>query len=332
MKRTALVTGANSGLGFEAAAQLAQAGYARVILACRTLEKAERARQQLVERVGHDPFETLAIDVADLASSQAAAETLIARNQAIDALLLNAGLVPGDTLSTSKDGHELSFAASVVGHHVLTMRLLAAGRLDGARIVIAGSEAANNDLPSMMGMSVYDFATGAPRTFGSTLREAMLAFARAERPEAYVGTRTYSTTKVFSAWWSAALARRLGDRASVFTVSPGSNLSTNAARNTRGIQRFLFTRVMPAIGSLIGWDQPVSAGARRYLDVLDGGKAFVSGRTYTSAPGKMVGALHEVTMLHITDVERQETAWDVLTTLTGVGFPAASDLTPAPLV
>ena len=42
---TALVTGANSGLGFEAAAQLAEAGYGRVILACRTLEKAETARQ-----------------------------------------------------------------------------------------------------------------------------------------------------------------------------------------------------------------------------------------------------------------------------------------------
>ncbi|MEO0600058.1 MAG: SDR family NAD(P)-dependent oxidoreductase [Myxococcota bacterium] len=253
MKRTALVTGANSGLGFEAAAQLAEAGYGRVILACRTLEKAEGARQRLVERVGHDPFETLAIDVADLASSHAAADTLLARDQPIHALLLNAGLVPGETLTTSKDGHELSFAASVVGHHV-------------------------------------------------------------------------------SAWWSAALARRLGDRAAVFTVSPGSNLSTNAARHTRGLPRFLFTKVMPAIGSLIGWDQPVSAGARRYLDVLESRDTFVSGRTYTSAPGKMVGALHEVTMLHITDVERQETAWDVLTTLTGVGFPADSALTPASLV
>ena len=45
--KTALVTGANSGLGFEAAAQLAEAGYARVILACRTLAKAEGARRAL---------------------------------------------------------------------------------------------------------------------------------------------------------------------------------------------------------------------------------------------------------------------------------------------
>ncbi|MEN0068236.1 MAG: SDR family NAD(P)-dependent oxidoreductase [Myxococcota bacterium] len=326
---TALVTGANSGLGFEAAAQLAEQGYDRVILACRTLEKAEAARRELVERVGVDPFDTLAIDVADIASSNAAAEVLIERGHSLDALLLNAGLVPGDSLTHSVDGFEMSFAASVVGHHVLTMRLLEAGLLKGARIVIAGSEVANNDLPSMMGMAVYDFVTGAPREFGKTLREAMTAFARGEKPEAYVGTRTYSTTKVFSAWWSAALARRVGDQLSVFTVSPGSNLSTNAARNTKGIQRFLFTKVMPAIGSLIGWDQPVASGARRYLDVLHGGDAFVSGRTYTSAPRKMVGPLHEVTMLHINDVERQETAWDVLCALTEATVPAYPDTATA---
>jgi len=50
--KSALVTGANSGLGFEAAAQLAEQGYGRVILACRTLEKAETAKQALAARVG----------------------------------------------------------------------------------------------------------------------------------------------------------------------------------------------------------------------------------------------------------------------------------------
>ncbi|MCP4419446.1 MAG: SDR family NAD(P)-dependent oxidoreductase, partial [Chloroflexi bacterium] len=54
-EKTACVTGANSGLGFEAAAQLAEAGYGRIILACRTLAKAETAKQALTERVGSDP-------------------------------------------------------------------------------------------------------------------------------------------------------------------------------------------------------------------------------------------------------------------------------------
>ncbi len=314
---TALVTGANSGLGFEAAAQLAEAGYGRVILACRTLEKAEGARAALAERVGSDPFTTVAVDVANLASARAAADELIARGDHIDALLLNAGMVPGDEMTKTVDGLEMAFAASIIGHHLLSVRLLDAGLLDGARIVLAGSEAANNDLPAMMGMAVYDFATEAPAQFGENLHDAMLTFARGEKPDAYVGTRYYSTTKVFSAWWSAAMARRFGDRVSVFTVSPGSNMGTNAARNTTGFKRFLFTKVMPAIGPLIGWDQPVSQGAKRYIDVVTGDGEFVNGRTYTSAPKKMIGPLHEVDHAHLLDVERQDAAWAVLGELSG---------------
>ena len=89
---TALVTGANAGLGFDAAAQLAERGYGHIILACRTIEKAEAARQQLVERVGNDVFDVLAIDVADLDASKKAAETLIENGRTIDLLVLNAGL------------------------------------------------------------------------------------------------------------------------------------------------------------------------------------------------------------------------------------------------
>ncbi|MBW2405489.1 MAG: SDR family NAD(P)-dependent oxidoreductase, partial [Deltaproteobacteria bacterium] len=91
--KTALVTGANSGLGFEAAAQLAEAGYSRVILACRTLDKAEAAKQALAERVGIDPFETLEVDVSSVESANAAGDELIRRGHSIDTLLLNAGMI-----------------------------------------------------------------------------------------------------------------------------------------------------------------------------------------------------------------------------------------------
>ena len=64
--KAVLVTGANSGLGYEAAAQLAQARFGRVILACRTLAKAEGAKQTLAECVGSDPFDVLAVDVSSV--------------------------------------------------------------------------------------------------------------------------------------------------------------------------------------------------------------------------------------------------------------------------
>jgi NAD(P)-dependent dehydrogenase (short-subunit alcohol dehydrogenase family) len=221
LDKTALVTGANSGLGFEAAAQLAEAGYARVILACRSQEKAEAAKRALAERVGSDPFETLKIDVSSVQSAHAASNELERRGTVIDSLLLNAGMVSGDSMNTTEDGLEVAFASSVIGHHVLTLRLLDAGLLPkGARVVIAGSESANNDLPAMMDMKLYDFAVDAPQEFGDNLRDAMVNFAVGARPEKFNSTRYYATTKVFTSWWTAAMARRFGERISIFTVSP----------------------------------------------------------------------------------------------------------------
>ena len=275
----------------------------------------------MVARVGSNPFDTVAIDVSSIESASAAADDLIRRGHVIDTLLLNAGLVSGDEMKKSVDGLEMTFAASIIGHHILTTRLLDADVLNqGANVAIVGSEAANNDLPALMGMSLYDFATGAPTEFGDNLRSAMLAFARGEKPALYDGNRYYATTKVFSAWWSAAMARKYGDRISVYTVSPGANMSTNAARHTKGFKRLLYTKVMPAIGPILGWDQPVSKGAKRYLDVLHNvdGK-YENGRTYTSQPKKMVGPLHKVEYVHILDTEHQNVALAVIEELASSG-------------
>ncbi len=319
--KTALVTGANSGLGFEAAAQLAEAGYGRVILACRTLEKARTAKHKLAERVGSDPFETLEVDVSSVKSSSAAGAELVKRGAAVDTLLLNAGMISGGVMTKSDDGLEVAFASSIVGHHVMTLRLLDGGLLPArARVVIAGSESANNDLPAMMDMKLYDFATETPEEFGDNLYDAMVSFAKGDRPDKFNETRYYATTKAFTSWWAAAMARRFGDRIDVFTVSPGANLSTNAARHAKGFKKFLFTKVMPLLGPLMGMGQPISVGAKRYLDVLHGAEGeYVNGKTYTSAAQKFVGPLVEMKHPHLLDIERQDTAWNVLADLTGAG-------------
>lgn len=324
--KTALVTGANSGLGFEAAAQLAEAGYSRIILACRTLEKAETAKQMLSERVGSDPFESLAIDVSSIASAEAASDELVKRGHPIEALLLNAGMVSGDDMNKSVDGFEVAFASSIIGHHVLTIRLLDAGLLSkGARVVIAGSEAARNDLPAMMGMQLYDFTTDVPEEFGDNLHDAMVLFARGAKPKLFSGSRYYATTKVFTSWWAAAMARKYGERISVFAVSPGSNMATNAARHTTGFKNLLFTKIMPALGPALGMDQPIPLGAKRYVDVLHGSNGnYINGKTYMSKPKKMVGPIEEVKNPHLMDLERQEVAWNVLGELTGTtNYPTA---------
>jgi NAD(P)-dependent dehydrogenase (short-subunit alcohol dehydrogenase family) len=122
-QRSALVTGANSGLGFEAARQLAEIGYESIVLACRTEAKADQARAQLVELTGVDPFSTLEVDVAELGSSGDAAVELVRHGDGFDSVLLNAGMLP-NSLDRTNDGIEMCFAASLVGHHIITNTLL----------------------------------------------------------------------------------------------------------------------------------------------------------------------------------------------------------------
>ena len=313
--KTALVTGANSGLGFEAAAQLAEAGYASVTLACRSEDKAATAATALAERTGRDVFQTVAVDVASVESSRAAATELVKRGGSFDVVLLNAGMVP-DQLDLTEDGIEMCFAASLVGHHIIANELLEAGLVDNAAIVLVGSEAANDDLPKAMGMSVYDFVTGEDSDFGATPVDAMRNFATATGGPDYDGTRQYSSTKAFSAWWSAAMQRRDGGSTRFYTVSPGANMGTNASRHATGAFKIMIV-VLGKVGRFIGMDQPVSQGAKRYLDVAHGvGGPYESGRTYTSKPRKMTGPLALCEQPHLNDQERQKTAMAVLDDLT----------------
>ena len=310
-ENSALVTGANSGLGFEAAAQLAELGYGSVTLACRTQDKADAAAKELQERTGADVFDTVVVDVGVIESSRKAAAELVSRGRSFDVALLNAGMVPS-RLDRTVDGIEMCFAASLVGHHIITTELLEAGLLDDASVVLVGSEAANNDLSKLMGMSVYDFALGKPSEFGTTDADAMSNFATASGGPEYNGQRQYSTTKVFSAWWSAAMARQHKGSTRFYTVSPGANMGTAADRNASGAFKVMIA-VMSKVGRYIGMDQPVPVGAKRYLDVALGrGGPYRSGRTYTSRPKKMTGPLVERTPDHLMNTARQETALAVL--------------------
>ena len=119
--RTALVTGANSGLGFETARALSAHG-ARVVLACRSQAKAEAACQQL-KADSRGELIPLALDLADLQSVHQAAENVSERLGALDLLINNAGVMaPPRVLSAQ--GLELQFAVNHLGHFALTQRLL----------------------------------------------------------------------------------------------------------------------------------------------------------------------------------------------------------------
>lgn len=315
--RTALVTGANSGLGLEAAAQLAEQGFGRVIVTARSEDKAEATRAALVERTGQDVFETLTLDNAELATVETAVEALAARGGKIDVLLLNAGIAPTRDLSRTRDGLELTMAASLTGHHVLTMRLLEHNLLSAeARIVIAGSEAARGDVPTFSPVDIDEFATA---HFGGDLEAAVDSQIRMAEPAIYKPSDTYATTKLFVAWWAAELARKLPEGMTVNAVSPGSTPDTNAARNAPFLMRYL---MMPMFKLIPGMSHSVADGAGRYLEMAGRGPE-VSGKFFASKPKKMTGPLHEMELDHFDNPAGQQALWNVTSQATGgVGYPA----------
>ena len=118
--RTALVTGANSGLGFHTALELSRHG-ARVLLACRSPQRAEQALGRL--RLAGGSGELVALDLSSLASVRAAATEVAGRVEVLDLLVNNAGVMaPPRTLT--EDGFELQLGTNHLGHFALTGRLL----------------------------------------------------------------------------------------------------------------------------------------------------------------------------------------------------------------
>ena len=185
--RTAVVTGASSGVGFEAAAQLARAGYSRVVVTARSDAKADRTRTDLREQERSEVFEGLTLDLDDLSSTSAAANMLSGGPGTIDVLILNAGLTPTPELRRTADGVEAIAAATLTGHHLLTRKLLDADALSSdARIVIAGSEAAVGDVPMF---TPTDIDRLAAREFGGDLGRAVGSAAEG------VGTRSIAVAR-----------------------------------------------------------------------------------------------------------------------------------------
>ena len=136
---TFLVTGGNTGIGLAAARAFAGRG-GRVYLACRSREKGEAAAARIRAETGRDAASFLPLDLADLASVRRCAAEFLALGQELHVLLNNAGVAGQRGLT--RDGFELTFGVSHLGHFALTTALLdcLAGSAP-ARVVTVSSDA-----------------------------------------------------------------------------------------------------------------------------------------------------------------------------------------------
>ena len=138
--KTTIVTGANTGVGYETALALYEAG-AHVILACRSEANAQQALNRMQAQGGKGSLEIGVLDLASLDSVKQFADTIITKHKQLHLLINNAGVMIPPPLKTI-EGYELQFGVNFIGHFALTGHLYSLlNSTAGSRIVTVSSMA-----------------------------------------------------------------------------------------------------------------------------------------------------------------------------------------------
>src|SRR5262245_17648740 len=219
--RVAVITGANTGIGFEAAAVLADKG-AHVVLAVRDLDKGRDAANLITTRNPHARITLQRLDLSSLASVRAAADELKTANPRIDLLINNAGVMFTPE-GVTPDGVEFQFGTNHLGHFALTGLLL------------------DTMLP-VHGSRVVTVSSLAHRVRSST------DFDDVQRP--YDRVAAYGRSKLANMLFTYELQRRLSahDASTIAVAAHPGNSRTELFRNSPGWIRIV-SKVLVALVS-----------------------------------------------------------------------------------
>ncbi|MCA9646196.1 MAG: SDR family oxidoreductase [Myxococcales bacterium] len=283
--RVAIVTGSNSGIGFETARVLGAHG-ARVVLACRNTAKAEEALGRIKSQHREAQVEVLTLDLSSLESVKDFAQRFRADYGRLDLLINNAGVMM-PPFGKTKEGFELQFGTNHLGHFALTAHLI--------DLV--------NAAPDGRVVSVSSVAH----------RFAKLDFDNLNAEKGYSKLGAYGQSKLANLLFTYELDRRL-KAAGVSTISAAAHpgwTSTNLQRTTGWIRVF-----NPFFGM-----QPLGGALPTLRAATDAG---VPGGTYWGPSGlfELRGAPHRVESNKRSHEETTAAQlWDVSERLTGVAFP-----------
>jgi NAD(P)-dependent dehydrogenase (short-subunit alcohol dehydrogenase family) len=240
-RRTALVTGATSGLGRGAAGLLAGTGEWRVLLGARDPGRGARAAAELGPAADVVEVDLASLDAVRSAAARVAAD--VATRGRLDALVLNAGVQLPVADRASADGYELTFAVNHLAHFLLTVELLP-HLAPGARVVVVssgthwGTWRKSGPFPAPRWADPHELA----------------------RPRRESGQRAYATSKLANVLFGAELARRHPE-VDVAVFDPGLVPGTGLHRGYPAPARAVYTGLAPLLARLPFASTPERAAA-----------------------------------------------------------------------
>uniref|UniRef100_A0A3Q2EE71 Retinol dehydrogenase 12, like n=1 Tax=Cyprinodon variegatus TaxID=28743 RepID=A0A3Q2EE71_CYPVA len=257
--QTAVITGANSGIGKETAIDLAKRG-ARVILACRDMEKAQAAVTEIIESSGSDSVLCMKLDLSDSKSIREFAEAINKNEQKLNLLINNAGVMVCPYGKTA-DGFEMQIGVNHFGHFLLTYLLLdLIKRSAPARIINVSSMA---------------------HSWGSINLEDI------NSEKSYNKNKAYAQSKLANVLFTRSLAKRLeGTGVTTYSLHPGV-VRTDLWRHLSAPERFFINLAKPFTkDSTQGAQTTIYCAVEPSLEKESGGYYSDCAPANTSAAGK----------------------------------------------
>lgn len=275
--QTVIITGGNTGLGYQCARGIAGGGDWRVMIACRNKEKADEAVRQLIAETAHQHLEAMTLDLASLDSIRHFAQEFTARKlPPLRGIICNAGIQVTKRTYT-QDGFETTFAVNHLGHFLLVNLLLRYMAPPG-RIVFVSS--GTHDPAQVTGMPKPRYENAELLAWPQKDLHALI-----ESP-AYAARRAYTSSKLCNVLCAYELSRRLqaqghGAGQNSITVNafdPGLMPGTGLARDYAAGERFIWNFILPLLRFFIrNVNTPQQSGQALARLLLDPKLAGISG-------------------------------------------------------
>uniref|UniRef100_A0A182IQH9 Short-chain dehydrogenase n=1 Tax=Anopheles atroparvus TaxID=41427 RepID=A0A182IQH9_ANOAO len=246
-----LITGANTGIGKETARELLMRG-GKVYIACRSLERANQARDDIVAQTGLSDIHVRELDLASMESIRQFARSFLAEEKRLDLLINNAGVMACPK-SLTVDGFEQQLGVNHLGHFLLTNLLLDALKAGAPSRIINLSSLAHK--------------------FGKIHRKDL------NSELAYNQVTAYCQSKLANVMFTRELAKRLaGTGVTAYAVHPGT-VDTDLPRHMGSLFFLLDHKLVKPLLSL-AFKTPLSGAQTTLYTALDEDLAGVSGKYY----------------------------------------------------